>query len=165
MLVLVSTSLSALQRNGTTWSDGDIEMRTGEGDIATLGQIVSWNNQTTTDAYDGECSRLRGSSEGLFPPGLADITDSIAIFSTDLCRPLHFAKSGSNLLHGIPVTTFELDPDNFANSSVCSSNACYNNNIPSGVQVELVSLPPRLQCYTRGPRFTESHTYAIKTLR
>merc|ERR1711997_1088656 len=101
------------KRNGTTWSDGDVEMRTGEGDIDSLGEIVSWNNLTTTDAYDGECSRLRGSTEGLFPPGLADITDSISFFSTDLCRPLHFAKSGSNLLHGIPVTTFELDPDNF----------------------------------------------------
>ena len=133
-----STEMStlALQRNGTSWSDGEIEMRTGEGNIDSLGQIVSWNKRTSTDAYEGECSRLRGSTDGLFPPGLADITDSISFYSTDLCRPLHFTKSGSNSIHGIPVRTFELDPDNFANSSVCPSNACYNNNIPSGVQVQ-----------------------------
>merc|ERR1712241_1640631 len=77
---------------------------------------------------------MGGSTEGLFPPGLADITDSISFFSPDLCRPLHFTKSGSDSIHGIPVTTFELDPENFANSSVCPSNACYNNNLPSGVQ-------------------------------
>ena len=133
--------MSALQRNGTSWSDGDIEMRTGEGDLAGLGQIVSWNNQTRTEAYEAECSAVRGSSEGLFPPGLADITDSISFFSTDLCRPLHFTKSGLNSVHGIPVTTFELDPNNFANTSVCPSNDCYNNNIPSGVQVEPVPPP------------------------
>merc|ERR1712193_558127 len=122
------------KRNGTSWSDGDIEMRTGEGDIDSLGEIVSWNNLTTTDAFEGECSRLRGSTEGLFPPGLADITDSIAFYSTALCRPLHFTKSGLNSLHGIPVTTFELDPANFANSTMCPSNVCYNNNLPTGVQ-------------------------------
>ena len=84
-------------------------MRTGENDIETLGEIVSWNNQNTTEAFEGECGRLRGSSEGLFPPGLADITSSISFFSTDLCRPLHFTKQGPGHLHGIPVTRFELD--------------------------------------------------------
>ena len=136
LLSLSYTEMSTLQRNGTTWSDGDIEMRTGEENIHSLGQIVSWNNLTSTDAYEGDCARLRGSSEGLFPPGLAEFTDSIAFYSTDLCRPLHFTKSGSNSIHGIPVTAFELDPANFANSSVCPSNVCYNNNIPSGVQVQ-----------------------------
>jgi hypothetical protein len=28
-----------------------------------------------------------------------------------------------------------LSVTNFANSSVCPENSCYNNNIPSGVQV------------------------------
>ena len=123
------------KRNGTTWSDGDIEMRTGEEDIERLGEIVSWNSESRTEAYEGECGRVRGSSEGLFPPGLADITDSLSFYSTDLCRPLHFTKSGLSSVHGIPVTTFDLDPDNFANSTSCPDNECYNNNLPSGVQV------------------------------
>jgi len=122
------------KRNGTTWSDGDIEMRTGEEDIERLGEIVSWNNESRTEAYEGECGRVRGSSEGLFPPGVADITDSLSFYSTDLCRPLHFTKSGLSSVHGIPVTTFDLDPTNFANSTNCPSNVCYNNNLPTGVQ-------------------------------
>ena len=78
---------------------------------------------------------MRGSADGLFPPGLAHISDSISMFSTDLCRPLTFFKSGEDSLHGVSVTTFDLAVDNFANSSVCPDNKCYQNNLPTGVQV------------------------------
>ena len=124
-----------LQRNGTSWADGDLEMSTGEGDIDKLGQIVSWNNQNRTDAYEGECGAVRGSADGLFPPGIAAITDTLSLYSTDLCRPIHFTKSGAQTMHGISVTTFDLDSNNFANTTVCPDNECYQNNIPNGVQV------------------------------
>ena len=124
-----------LQRNGTTWSDGTLEMFTGEDDIENLGKIVSWDGSETTDAFEGECGKVRGSADGLFPPGIAAVSDTISMFSTDLCRPLHFSKSGEQALHGIPVTTFDLMASNFANSTVCSDNQCYQNNVPNGVQV------------------------------
>jgi len=122
------------QRNGTTWSDGDLTMYTGSDDIEQLGKIGTWNKKTRTDAYPGECGLVKGSSDGLFPPGLTSSTDTISIFSTDLCRQLHFSRTSVQDIHGIPVEKFELAATNFANSSVCAGNACYNNNIPSGVQ-------------------------------
>ena len=128
--------MSVLQRNGTSWADGSLEMFTGEGDISRLGEVASWQGSDTTAAYEGECGRVRGSADGLFPPGLAHISDSITMFSTDLCRPLTFSKSGEASLHGVPVTTFDLAADNFANSSMCPDNKCYQNNIPTGVQVK-----------------------------
>ena len=79
--------------------------------------------------------KVKGSADGLFPPGISHFSDSIQFYSTDLCRPLTFSKSGEDSLHGISVTTFDLSVDNFANSSVCPDNKCYNNNIPNGVQV------------------------------
>ena len=122
------------QRNGTSWADGDIEMMTGQDGIETLGEIVSWNHQKRSQAFQGDCGKLRGSAEGLFPPGKTATANSISIYSTDLCRPLHFTKTGRNTIHGVPVTTFELDPTNFANSTNCTANDCYNNNLPTGVQ-------------------------------
>jgi len=122
------------QRNGTSWSDGKLVMHTGKDDISKLGQIVSWNGRNRSDAYSGECGVVRGSSDGLFPPGLAATTDSISIYSTDLCRPLKFTSTGNHAVHGITVEKFELAASNFANSSVCEGNACYHNNVPSGVQ-------------------------------
>ena len=110
-------------------------MHTGAGDMALLGRVASWNKNTRTEAYPGDCGLVRGSSDGLFPPGLTSTTDSISIFSTDLCRQLHFTRSSIQDVHGIQVEKFELAASNFANSSVCAENSCYNNNIPSGVQV------------------------------
>ena len=110
-------------------------MRTGEDNVESLGEIVSWNGENRTEAYEGECGRVRGSAEGLLPPGLAETSDSFSYFSTDLCRPLLFTRSGPSSVHGIPVTTFDLDPANFANTSNCPDNVCYNNNLPTGVQV------------------------------
>ena len=34
----------------------------------------------------GRCGEVRGSADGLFPPGMSKTSDIIAIFSTDLCR-------------------------------------------------------------------------------
>merc|ERR1712142_1420161 len=71
------------KRNGTSWSDGDLTMHTGSQDLSNLGKISSWNHLTRTGAYQGECGMVRGSADGLFPPGLTSNTDSISIFSTD----------------------------------------------------------------------------------
>ena len=112
-------------------------MATGEDDIKNLGKIVSWNGAESHPAFSGECGRVTGSSDGLYPPGAAslDSLHTLTIFSTDLCRPLHFSKSGLQSVHGIPVTTFNLDPSNFANGTTCPGNECYQNNVPTGVQV------------------------------
>ena len=112
-------------------------MYTGSDDIEQLGKIGTWNKKTRTDAYPGECGLVKGSSDGLFPPGLTSSTDTISIFSTDLCRQLHFSRTSVQDIHGIPVEKFELAATNFANSSVCPENSCYNNNIPTGVQVRI----------------------------
>ena len=127
-----------MQRNGTSWSDGDLSMHTGSDDMELLGKIGTWNKNTRISAYQGVCGLVKGSSGGLFPPGLSSSTDIISIFSTDLCRPLHFSKSSVQDIHGIPVQKFELAATNFANSSVCAGNACYINNLPSGVQVYIL---------------------------
>ena len=111
-------------------------MFTGEDDMNNLGKIATWEGREFTNAFEGECGRVTGSADGLFPPGLALVSDTLSMFSTDLCRPIRFSKSDHQTLHGIPVTTFELAADNFANTTVCPDNECYQNNIPSGVQVK-----------------------------
>merc|ERR1712048_636653 len=75
------------KRNGTSWADGTLTMLTGEDDIANLGKIHLWDGEKETPAFQGECSKIKGSADGLFPPGL---NEEILLFSTDLCRPLNF---------------------------------------------------------------------------
>ena len=74
------------KRNGTSWSDGSLLMETGVSDISHLGRIQTWNHSNRTEAYPGSCGQVRGSADGLFPPGTAFQTDTISIYSTDLCR-------------------------------------------------------------------------------
>ena len=74
------------QRNGTSWADGDLSTHTGESDFSLLGQIDTWNYRQTTDAFTGECGKVRGSADGLFAPGVFNTEKELSIFSTDLCR-------------------------------------------------------------------------------
>ena len=109
-------------------------MHTGDKNASLLGTISTWNRRTRSDAYPGHCGLVSGSSDGLLPPGFTSTSATFSIFSTDLCRPLHFDLAYSSQVHNIPVQVFKLDDKNFANGTVCESNRCYNNNLPSGVQ-------------------------------
>lgn len=112
-------------------------MKTGQDNINDLGKIVTWNDETSSPAFEGECGKVRGSSDGLFPPGVADVSDTLTLYSTDMCRALNFTKVGVENVHGIPVTMFHLDPNNFSNSTTCPGNECFQNNLPNGVQVRV----------------------------
>ena len=50
-------------------------------------------------------------------------------------------------VQGIPAIAFNLDPDNFANTTVCPDNQCYSNNLPSGVQVGNSGFAPACCCH------------------
>merc|ERR1711892_285689 len=156
------------KRNGTSWSDGDLSMHTGAGDMSLLGRIASWNKNTRTEAYPGDCGLVRGSSDGLFPPGLTSTTDSISIFASDLCRQLHFPRSSIQDVHGIQVEKFDLAASNFANSSVCAENSCYNNNIPTGVQnvtqckMESPAFVSRPHFHLADPFYRQQFQYGVR---
>lgn len=141
------------QRNGTTWSDGNLIMHTGEDDISLLGRIDKWNYETTTSAFPGECGKVQGSADGLFAPGTLIMENEFKIWSTDTCRTLNFERSGSDSVHGIYADKFQLSRTVFANKTECSDNSCYNNNLPSGVQNVT-------QCKMKSPAFvSRPHFY------
>ena len=127
--------ISILQRNGTTWADGLLRMHTGQDDIEKLGEIVSWNKSNRTEAFGGKCGEIKGSSDGLFAPGLLKRAESFDIWSTDTCRKLTFTREGKKTKHGIDVEKFKLADTVFDNGTVCHDNLCYENNLPTGVQV------------------------------
>jgi len=141
------------KRNGTSWADGDLSTHSGKSDFSLLGKIDTWNYRKTTDAYTGECGKVQGSADGLFAPGVVGREKELRIFSTDLCRPLTFSNYGSTSVHGIQVEQFKLSSNAFSNSTVCSANSCYNNNLPTGVQNVT-------QCKMKSPTFvSRPHFY------
>ena len=110
-------------------------MHTGQDNIDRLGEIVTWNKANRTEAYRGACGEVSGSSDGLFAPGVLKDADSFNIWSTDTCRKLTFTRQGTESKHGIEVEKFKLADNVFDNGTICEDNLCYENNLPTGVQV------------------------------
>ena len=74
-------------------------MRTGEGDIDSLGEIVSWNNKTRTEAYEGEC----GSQQAV--TGDIELTPLLTSWSTGALE--HWSLHGT---HWYTQTESDLSP-------------------------------------------------------
>ena len=63
---------------------------------------------------------------------------------SNLARDSDFlARLGTDEVSGVTVTKFQLDDDVFANGTVCNENSCYENNLPTGVQVFLTRVFPK----------------------
>lgn len=63
---------------------------------------------------------------------------------SNLARDSDFlARLGTDEVSGVTVTKFQLDDDVFANGTVCNENSCYENNLPTGVQVFLLRVFPK----------------------
>lgn len=118
-------------------------MFTGQDDIQKLGRIHSWNDQKQTNFPD-ECGRVHGSAGGFYPPGTK--SKSLDLFSHEACRTLSFHMKYHDQLEGIPTGVYKLDETTFANASTYPPNACFNNNLPSGVQNST-------QCKQNSPAF------------
>ena len=94
-------------------------MFTGETDISRLGDIHSWNGNNRTEAFQGECGKIKGSADGLLAPGKLKMLDKFDIWSTDTCRTFTFEREGTTQVSGISVDKFKLADDIFANGTVC----------------------------------------------
>ena len=94
-------------------------MFTGEKDINTLGDIKSWNGKNRTEAFRGECGRVKGSSDGLLAPGKLKMLDRFDIWSTDTCRTFTFEREGTTQVNGISVDKFKLADNIFDNGTLC----------------------------------------------
>ena len=74
---------------------------------------------------------------------------------------------GTGIEAGVTVSKFQLADDVFDNSTSCEKNRCYQNNLPSGLQVGRSKDPETLlspqnvtQCKMRSPAYlSRPHFY------
>jgi len=119
------------KRNGTTWSDGVVNMATGAADFEDVGTIKLWHGRNRT-IYPDKCGELRGTSAGFTYP--KPDREFIDYFSTDICKPIRFEKTNYVDVEGINATMYSLLPQNtFGNSETNSENYCYHANFPPGM--------------------------------
>lgn len=119
------------KRNGTTWSDGVINMATGKSDFQDVGSIKFWHGSNRT-MYPDKCGDLRGTAAGFTPPDVN--RQHIDFFSTDICRPIRFEKAEEVDIEGIKARKFSLEPQNtFGNEETNPDNHCFHAYFPSGM--------------------------------
>ena len=125
---------------------------------------------------------MRGSADGLFPPGMSKTSDIIAIFSTDLCRwplpcslsyhkiftrSLRFKKKEELDYLGIGAIKYQLEEESFANGTVCPENTCFGNNLRTGVQnvtqckVKSPAFVSRPHFHLADPYYAEQFQYGV----
>jgi len=111
-------------RNNSPTYDGVFNMHTGTDDIHWLGTMDAWNYEQNPPYYDGQCSRITGSTGELFPP--LENADGIGLFAPELCSSLYLVKSqNSESRHGLEGYKFYGDDSVFDNGTKYPEKRCF----------------------------------------
>jgi len=111
-------------RNNSPTYDGVFNMHTGTDNIHWLGVMDAWNYEQNPPYYDGQCSRITGSTGELFPP-LEDV-NGIGLFAPELCSSLYLVKSqNSESRHGVEGYKFYGDDSVFDNGTKYPEKRCF----------------------------------------
>ena len=100
------------KRNGSS-SDGRHEVYTGHQDIATIGQLYSWNGSEALHNFRDKCNVLEEISTEFQSPFSAEPPPAIKIFVGDICRPLKLKLQGGVETKGVLLNRYSLDQSAF----------------------------------------------------
>lgn len=122
-------------RNQNVSNDGLFKVATGKNDVPKINALLSLNNKTHLDFWDGEpCNRIGGASNGeLFPP-LDVVTaprKAMRFFRTDFCRTFEIYLNETGVISptgGMIVDRFRTLPNSFDNATLNPENKCYQPN-------------------------------------
>nr|XP_029723139.1 sensory neuron membrane protein 1-like [Aedes albopictus] len=113
------------KKNGT--DAGRWVVYRGVKNIMDLGRVVSYNDETEMDIYDGdECNRFIGTDSTIFPPFLTT-KDKLWAWSPEICRSIGAEYGGKSKYAGLPMSFFKLD---FGDARNEPEHHCYCRDPP-----------------------------------
>jgi scavenger receptor class B protein 1 len=101
----IINKMSILQKNNTDFMLGDFNVDTGIKDIHNIGNIRSWNHESSTSYYSGECAMLTGSGGDFFNPNITK-NDTLKLFSPEMCRSIPMEFEEEVEINGIKTFKF-----------------------------------------------------------
>lgn len=111
-------------RNNSVTYDGVFNMHTGTDDLHSLGIMDAWNYEQNPPYYDGQCSRITGSTGELFPP--LENVDRIGLFAPELCSSIFLVKSQNPVSrYGVEGYRFYGDDSVFDNGTKYPEKRCF----------------------------------------
>ncbi|CAO1400864.1 unnamed protein product [Diamesa serratosioi] len=122
------------KRNATAELSGYFNAHTGVDDIQKLGTIQEWNFSGKNKLYEGNCSKLYGSTGEFFPPGQTK-DKPIALFTPDMCRSIPFDYEKDVDVHGVMGHRYTGGARAVDNGTLFPENECFcgEDCMPSGV--------------------------------
>lgn len=77
--------------------------------MADLGRVITYNDETEMDFYDGdECNKYVGTDSTIFPPFLTK-KDRLWAWSPEICQSLGAVYAGKSSYQGFPTSFFTID--------------------------------------------------------
>uniref|UniRef100_A0A182P753 Sensory neuron membrane protein 1 n=1 Tax=Anopheles epiroticus TaxID=199890 RepID=A0A182P753_9DIPT len=99
----------------------------GVKNIRDLGRVISYNEETEMDIWDGdECNQYIGTDSTIFPPFLTE-QDRLWAWSPEICRSLGAHYVHKSKYAGLPMSYFELDFGDLKNEP---HNHCFCRDPP-----------------------------------
>ncbi|CAD7080065.1 unnamed protein product [Hermetia illucens] len=121
-------------RNNSAELTGYFNMYTGVDDINKLGQMYSWNFNSTTNFFGGSCGKVQGSAGEFYPPR-PQPSGSIMLFTAELCRYITLDYTETVTIHGLEGYKFSGTTKTVDNGTKYPENQCFCSGkcVPSGV--------------------------------
>ncbi|XP_039606709.1 lysosome membrane protein 2-like [Polypterus senegalus] len=103
--------------------DGTYTFLTGENDFRDFARIIEWQNKSSLTWWSSDsCNKINGTDGSSFHP-LINKSETIYIFSSDMCRSLYAAFEKEVSVNKIPAYRFIIPKEVFANASINPANA------------------------------------------
>jgi hypothetical protein len=141
---------------------GTYNVHTGKSDINKIGSIELYNDLNYNPYYQGECSKLHGSTGELFSPTRQ--RDSIDVFIADIYRTLTLDYEKDVMVNNILGFKYLAGKRVIDNGTNYAENLCFNNDkYPSGVMNISASRysSPVFMSY---PHFFEADEYYLQNV-
>lgn len=112
---------------------GVFNMATGGGK-EDMGQLLKWNHKSALNFRKGHCALVKGSAGEFYPPSVQN-SDSLSMFSPELCQTIKLDYDGDVERFGITGRKFIAADSFLDNGTKIPENKCWCDEIcqPSGV--------------------------------
>ncbi|XP_065356062.1 protein croquemort [Calliphora vicina] len=143
------------KRNDTKEAEGTFSIHTGKGDLTQLGDLKYWNGSDHTSYWQGECSRVNGSTGELWSPG-KKWQDPVTIFFSDSSRYFNIYPQTNETYRGVNVRKYTSTELTFDSGYIAEDTKCFcvhGRECPKNGVIDYSPVTFRAPVYISHPHF------------
>ncbi|XP_055919482.1 protein croquemort-like [Eupeodes corollae] len=111
-------------RNASKTYEGTYTIHTGQKDLSMLGELAKWRGKNQSNSFEGECSRINGSTGDLFAPEHGP-DDILSVFIPDTCRSINLFPGEKMIYRDIEAVKYTTNDMTFDSGQLYPNMKCY----------------------------------------